>query len=70
MDLKRLEDALVSYDRAIALKPDYAEAYSNRGNALLDLKRPECALASYHKAIALKPDLALAYFSRGNALGT
>ncbi len=34
MDLKRPEDALASYDRAIALKPDFAGAYSNRGNAL------------------------------------
>ncbi|MBK9625448.1 MAG: tetratricopeptide repeat protein, partial [Rhodocyclaceae bacterium] len=26
--------ALASYDKAISLKPDYAEALSNRGNAL------------------------------------
>ena len=44
--------------QAIALKPDYAEAYNNRGNALRDLKRHADALASYDKAFALKPDLA------------
>ena len=49
-DLKRSEEALASYDKAIALKPDYAEAYNNRGNALQDLKRSEEALASYDKA--------------------
>jgi tetratricopeptide (TPR) repeat protein len=38
---------LASYDKAIELKPDYAEAFSNRGNALKDLKRREEALASY-----------------------
>ena len=70
MDLKRPEEALASYDKAIALKPDYAEAYSNRGNALRDLKRLEDALASYDKAIALKPDFAEAYNNRGNALRT
>ena len=37
--LKRSDDALASYDKAIALKPDYAEAYNNRGNALQELKR-------------------------------
>ena len=26
--------------KAIALRPNYAEALNNRGNALLDLKRP------------------------------
>ena len=68
LDLKHLEEALASYDKAIALKPDFAEAYSNRGNALRDLKRPEEALASYDKTIALKPDYAEAYSNRGSAL--
>ena len=49
---------MASYDKAIALKPDFAEAYKNRGNALKDLKRHADALASYDKAFALKPDLA------------
>ena len=68
MDLKRPAEALASYDKAIALKPDYAEAHNNRGNALMDLKRPEEALASYDGAIALKPDFAEAHSNRGNAL--
>src|SRR5262249_2420249 len=55
-NLKRHEGALASYDKAIALKPDYAEAHNNRGNALRDLNRHEEALASYDKAIVLKPD--------------
>ena len=33
--LNRPDDALVSYDRAIALKPDYAKAHFNRSLALL-----------------------------------
>jgi predicted O-linked N-acetylglucosamine transferase (SPINDLY family) len=56
-DLKRLDEALASYDKAIALKPDYAEAYINRGSALKDLKRLDEASAAYDKALALKPDL-------------
>ena len=68
MDLKRPEEALASYDKAIALKPDYAEAYNNRGNALMDLKRREEAVASCDKAIALNPAYVNAYNNRGNAL--
>src|SRR5262249_23516605 len=64
----RPAEALASYDKAITLKPDYAEAYSNRGAALMELARPMEALASYDKAIALKPDYAEAYSNRGNAL--
>ena len=34
-----MTEALASFDRALALKPDYAEAHNNRGNALLELNR-------------------------------
>src|SRR5262249_51434935 len=57
-----------SYDKAIALKPGYAQAHGNRGNALRDLQRPAEALASYDKAIALKPDFAEAHSNRGTTL--
>ena len=39
-----MEEALQAYDQALALKPDFAEAHSNRGNALYDLGRLEEAL--------------------------
>ena len=42
---------MASYDRAIQLKPDYAEAYNNRGNALTDLGQLEEAVASYDQVI-------------------
>ena len=61
-------EALASYDAALALKPDYAEAHNNRGNALLDLNRTDDALASFEQALALKPDYADALVNRGNAL--
>ncbi len=64
----RLEAALSSYDTAIALLPENAEAHGNRGNALLELKRPDQALASYDTAIALQPNYAEAHKGRGNAL--
>ena len=66
--LKRTDEALASYDRALALKPDYAEAFYNRGNALQELKRTDEAVASYDRALALKPDYAEAHSNRGVAL--
>jgi predicted O-linked N-acetylglucosamine transferase (SPINDLY family) len=57
-----------SYDAAIILKPDYAEAFYNRAIALQELKQPVAAVSSYDKAISLKPDYAEAYNNRGNAL--
>ena len=61
-------EALASYDQAIALQPDNAYAFNNRGNVLQSLKRAEEALASYQAAIALKPDHAKAHNNCGNVL--
>ena len=63
-----VDEALASYDRALALRPDYAEALNNRGNALQELKRYDEALASYDRALTLRPDYAEALNNRGNAL--
>ena len=57
LDLNRPADALASYDRAIALKPDHAKAHSNRAMALTNLGRHVEALAAYDKAFALEPDM-------------
>ena len=39
------------FDKVVQLEPDYAEAYSNRGNALRDLGKLEAAVESYDQAI-------------------
>ncbi|MDA1090884.1 MAG: tetratricopeptide repeat protein [Proteobacteria bacterium] len=48
--------ALDLITKAIAIKPDVAEAHTNLGNALQDLGRWDDAAASYRRALALKPD--------------
>ncbi|AUC96900.1 hypothetical protein CWS35_23585 [Bradyrhizobium sp. SK17] len=51
-------EAIALFDRALALKPDLAEAWLGRGNAFAAMGRHDEALAAFDKAIALKPDLA------------
>ena len=63
-----LAAALKNCEQAIAVKPDYPEAYNARGNVLLRLMRYDDAVASFDKAIELKPDYPQPYNSRGNAL--
>jgi protein O-GlcNAc transferase len=60
--------ALKHFDKITEIKPDYDEAWSNRGNALLELKQYEQALASYNKAVSMKSDNAGSWYNRGNAL--
>jgi tetratricopeptide (TPR) repeat protein len=43
-------------DRAIALKPDFAEAYSARGGLLYQQGKPELALKDLETAARLRPD--------------
>ena len=65
--LGRHDEAVASYDRALAIKPD-AETWNNRGNALQGNRRIE-ALASFEKALALEPGNIQALFKRGVMLG-
>ena len=51
---------------AVALKPDFAEAWLGRGNAHCDLKHHDEALAAFDRALALLPNLAAAWLGRGN----
>jgi len=62
------EEAIASYDQALKIKPDYLNAWVNRGNALRNLGRIEEAIASYDQALKIKPDDPDAWVNRGNAL--
>jgi tetratricopeptide (TPR) repeat protein len=66
--LTLFEDALASYERALALAPNHAEALSGRGVTLHRLGRLEAALASYDRALAVRPDYAEALCNRGVTL--
>lgn len=66
-------DLIIDWNqRAIGLKPDYAEAYNNLGLAYYSKGLDDKAIASLKKAIGLKPDcartsynLGVLYFSKG-----
>ncbi|MBF0316610.1 MAG: tetratricopeptide repeat protein [Nitrospirae bacterium] len=52
-------------DKAIALNPEYTEAYVNRGSSYKMLGKNQQALYDYNHAIELNPRLPVAYFYRG-----
>lgn len=51
----QLDKALVQCDRVLKLKPDFSEAYSGKGAALLKKGMNEAAAECFRKAIALQP---------------
>jgi Tfp pilus assembly protein PilF len=54
--------------RAIVLRPNYVEAYSNLSNVLRDLGQLDEAVTAARQAISLRPDYAQAHNNLANAL--
>ena len=64
-DPPSLEAALDHYDRAIALRPAYAEAHANRAEVLRHLGRPEASETAFRWAIDLASGAALTHYGLG-----
>ena len=62
------EDAILAFQKAISIKPDYAEAYNNMGATLKDQGKLDEAIQAYNKAISIKPDYAEANYNVGVTL--
>ena len=60
-----VDEKLRFYNEAIRLKPDYADAFNNRGLARRAKGNVEGALQDFSEAIRLKPDYAVAFNNRG-----
>ena len=63
----KINEAVYHYNEAIRLKPNYADAYINRGAFYGGQKQYQLAIENFNKAIALKPDSAKAHYNRGTA---
>ena len=56
MDLGKLDEAIDAYNKALSIKPDYAEAHNNMGNVLRDLGKLNEAIDAYNRALSIKPN--------------
>lgn len=68
--LGRLEDAIVCFDRALALEPEYGHAWSNKGVVLYSLGRNPESLQCFERALQIDPSDAMAWCNAGNVLST
>lgn len=64
---REYDRAILEYTAAIQLKPDYAEAYNDRGFAYYLKGNGQQAIADFTTAIELRPNYPKAYNSRGVA---
>ena len=64
----RYSEAIIAYQQAVQLKPDYHQAWSNQGSALFHLQRYPEAIAAYDRALGIHPDYPEAWNNKGGAL--
>ena len=64
----RIDEAIAHYQKALEIKPDYADAHYNLGIVLAGRGQIDEAIAHYQKALEIKPDYAAAHYNLGNAL--
>ena len=65
---KRQYDAAIEqYNKAIALKPEFASAYINRGNVYANKKMYDEAIKDYNTSLLYDANSKIAYFNRGLA---
>lgn len=67
-ELQRYQDALARYEKAVNIRPEYAQAWNGQAKTLYELKEYKEALAAYDKAIQLEPDYLSAWSGRGFTL--
>ncbi len=61
----RRQEALVDFNKAIALDPKYAQAYANRGLLHRQNNQLDLALRDYDTALSIDPSYAAAHLGRG-----
>jgi tetratricopeptide (TPR) repeat protein len=64
----QVSNAVAQFDQALAIMPEYPEAYYNLGRAFLTNHQPDVALECLQKAAALAPDVAQINFTLGETL--
>ena len=59
---------MAHYQKALQIRPDYAEAHNNLANALLQKGKVDEAMVHYQKALQINPDYAEAHNNLGYVL--
>ena len=67
-EMGRMDEALSSFGKALALNPDHAEAHNNVGNVYEATGRTDDAISAYRRALSSDPTLANAHYNLGRML--
>lgn len=62
--LERYHEAILDYNKAIAINPEYVYAYTNRGLTYTEIKKYPQALGDFTKSIELNPQSHIPYLGK------
>ena len=65
-ELDDFDASIKSYENALVIEPDHAEAHNNLGNVFKDTGQLDAAINSYEKAILINPDYIEAHYNLGS----
>jgi tetratricopeptide (TPR) repeat protein len=65
--IARYNQAILSFDRAVALQPEMVDAYLMRGRSYVGESKPELAVSDFAKVIELRPSDPVGWVQRGKA---
>jgi protein O-mannosyl-transferase len=68
--LGRRDEAVVAFEEALRLDPDYAQAHNNLGALLQLAGQADAAVEHYRRAVALRPDNVESHTNLGQLLTT
>jgi len=68
LETRDMQGAEAAYRKALAIAPDFSDAYLNLGAMLCESGRHEEAATLYDAALGQRPDVALLHFNRAVAL--
>ncbi len=66
--MQQSEEAILAYNKAIEINPEYTEAWTDKAFSLYILGRYDEALDCFEIAIEIDPEYAMAWFLKGSLL--
>jgi tetratricopeptide (TPR) repeat protein len=64
----KIQEAILQFEQALQIRPDYPQAHNNLGNRLAQSGRIQEAIAHYEQALRIKPDYVEAHNNLGVVL--
>jgi tetratricopeptide (TPR) repeat protein len=63
----QINEAIIQFQTALAIRPDYAEAHNNLGKALFQKGQFDESIIQFQKALAITPEYAEVHYNLGSA---